>query len=203
MQKTDDEDLLPDVVNLDQIEEGLYLGNLTAATDIKTLSRRGVSHILTVDSKPLPSSITSLAGMSFMYIQDEALGLDSKHRSVVHPNPNTDADYGPVAYKCRNCRLSLISLRSVVDHCPGEAPLWTDSKWSDAQTKPEGCGKGIFTFPIAWMGDVTEPLHGKLHCPKCHAKLGSFSWHEGCRCSCEARIIPAFYFIPSKLDKCL
>lgn len=310
----DDEDLLPDIANLDMIEEGLYLGNLTAATDVTILSNLRVSHILTVDSKPLPASITSLPGMAFMYIEvddmyhedllsyfedvikfikdgqekgnvlvhcyfgmsrsatlvtcflmkkyelsaDEALErvkmkrpcvrpntgflvqlstyeamgwnldnsngqyrlyklhvaaisvmkgdtqeLDSRHQSVVHPDPNTDGAYGPVAYKCRNCRLSLIGVHSVVPHCPSETPLWTDPKWSDRQTKLTFCDKGIFTFPLTWMEDSTKSLQGKLHCPKCQAKLGSFSWHEGCRCSCEARITPAFYFIPSKVDRCL
>ncbi|XP_063862725.1 dual specificity protein phosphatase MPK-4-like isoform X4 [Scylla paramamosain] len=308
-----DDNLLPDTANLDMIEEGLYLGNLTAAIDTKLLGSLRVSHILTVESNPLPTSITSLPGMSFMYIKvddmyhedllsyfedafsfikdgqekgnvlvhcyfgmsrsatlvtcflmkkyklcvaealqrvklkrhcvgpnsgflaqlatyevmgwtldssnvqyglyklqaaarsvmiGETQGLDSKHQSVVHPNPNIDADQGPVAYKCRSCRLSLISLHSLVFHCPGETPLWTDPKWSGRLAKLTLCDKGIFTFPITWMGDLTESMQGKLHCPKCHAKLGSFSWHEGHRCSCEARITPAFYFIPSKLDKC-
>ncbi|KAK8382258.1 hypothetical protein O3P69_015291 [Scylla paramamosain] len=295
-----DDNLLPDTANLDMIEEGLYLGNLTAAIDTKLLGSLRVSHILTVESNPLPTSITSLPGMSFMYIKvddmyhedllsyfedafsfikdgqekgnvlvhcyfgmsrsatlvtcflmkkyklcvaealqrvklkrhcvgpnsgflaqlatyevmgwtldssnvqyglyklqaaarsvmigyvfintvysGETQGLDSKHQSVVHPNPNIDADQGPVAYKCRSCRLSLISLHSLVFHCPGETPLWTDPKWSGRLAKLTLCDKGIFTFPITWMGDLTESMQGKLHCPKCHAKLGSFSWHEG------------------------
>ncbi|XP_045137541.1 dual specificity protein phosphatase MPK-4-like isoform X2 [Portunus trituberculatus] len=308
-----DDDLLPDSANLDMIEEGLFLGNITAAIDTKVLRSLRVSHILTVESRPLPTSITSLPGMSFMFIKvddmhhedllsyfedafnfikdgqekgnvlvhcyfgvsrsatlvtcflmkkyklsvDEALqrvkfkrryvgpnsgflaqlaiyevmrwtlesrnvqyglyklqvaarsvmtggtqGLPSRHQNVVHPNPNIDADHGPVAYKCRSCRLSLISLHSLVSHCPGETPLWTDPKWSDRMAKLTLCDKGIFTFPISWMGDLTKSVQGKLHCPKCHAKLGSFSWHEGRQCSCQATISPAFHFIPSKLDKC-
>ena len=73
----------------------------------------------------------------------------------------------------------MISLHSLVPHCPGETPLWTDPKWSDRMAKLTLCDKGIFTFPMSWMGDLTESMQGKLHCPKCHAKLGSFSWHKG------------------------
>lgn len=76
-------------------------------------------------------------------------------------------------------RSSVISLGSIIHHCPGEMPLWTDAKWSDEVAKLSFCDKGIFTFPISWMSDTTTSLHGKLLCPKCQAKLGSFNWCQG------------------------
>ncbi|XP_050739682.1 dual specificity protein phosphatase MPK-4-like isoform X1 [Eriocheir sinensis] len=285
-----DDDLLPDVVGLDLIEDGLYLGNLTAAVDFPTLRSYRVSHILTVDNQPLPASITSLQGMHFMYINvddmshedllshfedavsfikdgqekgnvlvhcyfgvsrsatlvtcflmkkyklslDEALqrvksrrycigpnpgfleqlalyqtmgwdliednkqyrlyklqvaarsvkkgaslGSDNRLQDITHPDPNTASDCGPVAYKCRSCRLSVICLKSIIPHCPSKTPMWTDAKWTEKEAELTLCDKGIFTFPISWMGDTTQTLQGKLLCPKCQAKLGSFSWCKG------------------------
>jgi dual specificity phosphatase 12 len=35
----------------------------------------------------------------------------------------------------------------------------------------------VFLEPIQWMGDqVVGPLQGKLYCPHCNARLGSFNW---------------------------
>lgn len=35
----------------------------------------------------------------------------------------------------------------------------------------------LFVEPLAWMaGTVTGVVSGKLHCPKCAARLGSFNW---------------------------
>jgi hypothetical protein len=40
----------------------------------------------------------------------------------------------------------------------------------------------------------------KLHCTKCKARVGTWSWAGG-KCSCEAWITPAFQFVKSKLDE--
>lgn len=76
-------------------------------------------------------------------------------------------------------RLSVICLKSIIPHCPSKTPMWTDAKWTEKEAELTLCDKGIFTFPISWMGDTTQTLQGKLLCPKCQAKLGSFSWCKG------------------------
>ena len=40
----------------------------------------------------------------------------------------------------------------------------------------------------------------KIHCIKCKARVGNWSWTDG-KCSCEAWIAPAFQFIKSKIDE--
>ncbi|KAG8228207.1 hypothetical protein J437_LFUL004332 [Ladona fulva] len=55
--------------NLDLVEPGLWLGNLTAATDLDNLESRKITHILTVDSCPLPRKITELSGITTKFIQ--------------------------------------------------------------------------------------------------------------------------------------
>ncbi|XP_071517618.1 dual specificity protein phosphatase MPK-4-like isoform X2 [Panulirus ornatus] len=310
----DFEDELPDIADLNKIEEGLYLGNITAAVEPKVLEKNYISHILTVESKPLPVSITSLPGMAFLYIQvddmanedllshfeeaarfiddgqrkgnvlvhcyfgvsrsatlvtcflmkkykisvDEALQrikskrrcvgpnsgflaqlllyqmmgwnlvennvqyllyklqtaatsliegnrklFEERYQTLVQPDPRTSSSSVPVAYSCRICRSPLIRKDSILPHCQGENPVWSDCKWSGSMHNLPICTKGIFTLPICWMKDTTEILQGKLFCPKCQAKVGTYNWCAGCRCPCEAKITPAFYFIPSKVDKCL
>ena len=45
---------------MSRIEHGLYLGSLEAATDVILLESNAISHIVTVDSVPLPRKITSM-----------------------------------------------------------------------------------------------------------------------------------------------
>lgn len=49
---------------------------------------------------------------------------------------------------------------------------------------------------LAVEDDVPE---GKLLCPKCKARLGSFDW-LGSFCSCGSKIVPAFQLQMSRVD---
>ncbi|XP_041974351.1 dual specificity protein phosphatase MPK-4-like [Aricia agestis] len=57
-----------------------------------------------------------------------------------------------------------------------------------------------FVEPMAWMRGVTSQPGGKLHCPQCDHKIGSFSWVMGCNCPCGQKVAPAFYLVPSKVE---
>ncbi|KAH8315373.1 hypothetical protein KR067_001785, partial [Drosophila pandora] len=56
-------------VSIDEIEPGLFLGNLTAATHMETLRSFKISHILTLDSVPLPQHILEASFLTTKYIQ--------------------------------------------------------------------------------------------------------------------------------------
>ena len=45
---------------MSRIENGLFLGSLEAATDVILLESNAITHLITVDSIPLPRKITSL-----------------------------------------------------------------------------------------------------------------------------------------------
>lgn len=63
------EDISGGPVNLDQIEPGLWLGNVTAAADLPTLEKLAIRSVLTIDSCPLPAHITENPGLRVKYIQ--------------------------------------------------------------------------------------------------------------------------------------
>lgn len=65
---------------------------------------------------------------------------------------------------------------------------------------PETCRLMWFVEPMSWMKDVQNSPQGKLHCPKCANKIGSFSWVMGCKCPCGQKVAPAFYLVPSKVE---
>ena len=48
------------VTKMTRIEKNLYLGSLEAATDVILLESHGVTHVISVDSVPLPRKITSM-----------------------------------------------------------------------------------------------------------------------------------------------
>lgn len=50
---------------------------------------------------------------------------------------------------------------------------------ADDLESAEICTETYFIEPLAWMKDVHKNVQGKLHCPKCSSKLGSFSWIMG------------------------
>lgn len=62
------------------------------------------------------------------------------------------------------------------------------------------CREILFIEPLAWMVDVCKQTQGKLNCPQCQSKLGSFSWINGCVCPCGKNVSPAFYLVPSKVE---
>lgn len=62
------------------------------------------------------------------------------------------------------------------------------------------CKEILFIEPLAWMRDISKQTQGKLNCPKCQSKLGSFTWINSCNCPCGKNVSPAFYLVPSKVE---
>lgn len=54
--------------SVDEIEPRLYLGNCTSARNIKFLKTNLISHILTIDSAPIPNYVCSQASVVNKYI---------------------------------------------------------------------------------------------------------------------------------------
>lgn len=127
------------------------------------------------------------------------------------------------AIKCKNCRYILTPVQDklhdvrtfytgrcmlfdfddILQHHEGKRADWKDPSWvkSVLENRFEvgGCRKGIFVIPSAWMKPHSSP-QGKLLCPKCRNKLGSFSWNQPINCCCGSEFQPAFHIVPSKVD---
>lgn len=94
----------------------------------------------------------------------------------------------------------IVALQSnILPHYANEKLSWKDSKWSSDFSSLQLCLDTIFVEPMSWMS-VCQSESGKINCPKCQSKLGSYSWTMGCQCQCGAKVSPAFYFVPSKID---
>ncbi|CAB3258933.1 unnamed protein product [Arctia plantaginis] len=380
----EDDDLEDIDVNVDLIEDGLYLGNLACARDYKMLEKLQITHILTIDVVPLPRTILDRTNLTFHYVKladvpkedlishlpetnefikqaiadggvvlvhchygvsrsaavvigyimekyglcyEDAFILVKSKRRFVGPNvgfiaqlklfghmgyalnrddprfkqfrlklagqklkqvkilPQLFADLvkpdpglvrekpDPIVYRCKKCRRIVASQCNIIPHLPksvkvelakkgmrpppskltgltcaenGEilleklkslaaqimdiscdescedSPGQSNQQCSDegpsqvldgySETNmvdghiaaradlPEICRLMWFVEPMAWMRDVTHQHSGKLHCPKCLNKIGSFSWIMGCKCPCGQKVAPAFYLVPSKVE---
>lgn len=63
------------------------------------------------------------------------------------------------------------------------------------------CTRTFFVEPMNWMlKEVTNNVEGKLYCPSCKSKIGSFNWAMSSKCPCGKKIWPAFYLVPSKIE---
>lgn len=87
-------------------------------------------------------------------------------------------------YACRKCRTVLFGQDNMED------PPHTPSAHSFSRRKRltiNGCNTSIchsifLTDGLSWMGD-TQAAEGKLMCPKCSTKVGTWQW-SGAQCSC-------------------
>ncbi|XP_044752831.1 dual specificity protein phosphatase MPK-4 [Coccinella septempunctata] len=280
-------------ISVDLIEPNLYLGGLAAAKDVVTLGKLKITHILTIDTCPLPRQIRELKGLTIKFVQlsdqpkedllsyfDETqrfieegvckgnvlvhcyFGVSRSatvviayvmktynltyvdafqrvklKRSIVYPNHgfvsqlqlyeqmNYTIDKNYMHYKI--FRLSLAADRfkkikilpqNFIDCIKGDPGLVRsqpetnvyrckkcrrvlagESNLITHENENQVCRKTFFIEPLEWM-NVAQIPEGKLYCPKCKNKLGSFNWIMSCQCPCGRQIAPAFYLNPCKVD---
>eukprot|EP00644_Phytophthora_capsici_P004567 jgi/Phyca11/527418/estExt2_fgenesh1_pm.C_PHYCAscaffold_190056 len=90
---------------------------------------------------------------------------------------------------CRKCNYVLCTTRNQLSHT------------SPDSASGSSCAV-IFVEPMQWM--TKEPSFvrnndGKLLCPSCRAKLGSWNW-IGVKCNCKRFVSPAFQLVPSRIQ---
>lgn len=85
------------------------------------------------------------------------------------------------AYRCRMCRLPLFSSEAINYHQQAvHKHSQRGNKAKDAN--PKGCSSHFLAEPMEWMR--TDDVQGKINCPQCDARLGSYHW-SGAQCSCK------------------
>lgn len=68
------------------------------------------------------------------------------------------------------------------------------------ENEPKVCTKTFFVEPMTWMKEVVHNVEGKLYCPSCKGKIGSFNWAMASKCPCGAQVSPSFYLVPSRIE---
>ncbi|RUS16415.1 protein-tyrosine phosphatase-like protein [Jimgerdemannia flammicorona] len=130
--------------------------------------------------------------------------------------------------RCKKCRRKLVHSDNIVEHQPGKGQtafsyfkrdgnlsITEATTTNDPITMPNAplnpllaqlasqastCSS-YFIEPMEWIpGLDSEEIEGRINCPKCAAKLGSYNW-AGAQCSCGRWIIPAFTIHRKQVDE--
>uniref|UniRef100_A0A5S6QW09 protein-tyrosine-phosphatase n=1 Tax=Trichuris muris TaxID=70415 RepID=A0A5S6QW09_TRIMR len=96
-----------------------------------------------------------------------------------------------VLFRCRGCRRPLFTNRALLEH----TFLGSQGK----STNRNVCSLSNFVNPVEWMNQNIGIQQGKIHCPRCSARLGSFRW-AGLQCGCGHWVIPGFSVQKCKVD---
>ncbi|VDQ00463.1 unnamed protein product [Trichobilharzia regenti] len=131
----------------------------------------------------------------------------------------------PATFKCKKCRRVLFNSNQLRAHQkPGKTPNINFSNSSlksstrgdvddvaqvssvlisgiTLNDSPVQCDKDeLFCDPLDWTQQFTSEVEGKLYCPGCNTKVGSFNWC-GEPCVCGTWVVPAFHFIRNHIDR--
>lgn len=79
-----------------------------------------------------------------------------------------------------DCYRRVVSTAdNLLPHVRNEKLSWKDNKWSSDYSALDLCQQTLFIEPLKWIDSVLQSESGKILCPKCRAKLGSFNWIMG------------------------
>lgn len=150
----------------------------------------------TLDADFAPYKLYRLKKLS-QIVKDVRL-VPSSYCELIKADPGlTSTRPNPNVYKCKKCRRVLCTVNNTLVHNRGQKFTW---KASSEPLTATPCTEKIFLEPLAWMREVRTATSGKLTCPRCSFKLGSYSWVDYCVCTCGTKIFPFFYVNPSKID---
>ncbi|KAK6526953.1 tyrosine protein phosphatase yvh1 [Arthrobotrys megalospora] len=128
--------------------------------------------------------------------------LANKAPTINHYGEDEAKEGGEMELKCRKCRRTLALSHSFVDHYAASPPVTSSSRLLAAVGMNKNNCQHHFLDPVVWMKPELEKgeMEGKLECPKCSAKVGSYAWH-GMKCSCGIWVTPAISLAKSKIDE--
>jgi len=98
-------------------------------------------------------------------------------------------------FACKKCRTIIFNDFDLINHQQGGGNLFRGKREYGARTAD--C-TSYFLDEMPWMGSCLE-TEGKLFCPKCCGKIGSWVWN-GTQCSCGAWCVPAFQVMKARVD---
>ncbi|EGX54345.1 tyrosine protein phosphatase yvh1 [Orbilia oligospora] len=164
---------------------------------------------LDIYSENLEQAIQNLddvpAYQRYLYRKEVELSrLAHKAPTINHYGEDESKEGSDMQLKCRKCRRTLALSSSFVDHYAASPPVASSSR--DRILNAVGINKNNcqhhFLDPIVWMRPELEKgeMEGKLECPKCSSKIGSYAWH-GMKCSCGIWVTPAISLAKGKVDE--
>jgi len=130
--------------------------------------------------------------------------------AAVVEEPSTSVTREPdptkTRYCCRKCRTMLFGDDDLEDppHAPSEHDFSRRKRGSGAGTSNGTCQSYFLKAGLegyGWLdtGSASGAAEGRLACPRCYAKVGTYHWH-GAQCSCGTWVVPALQVPRSRVD---
>ena len=106
--------------------------------------------------------------------------------------------------RCKKCRTALAASQGFILHIPASGAQQYGAPrngMSFTSSLSPHCMQ-YFMEPVIWMKPELEKglLQGKFGCPRCNAKIGSYSWKGG-KCSCGKWVTPAIEIQRARVDE--
>lgn len=138
--------------------------------------------------------------LSSGHSKDMILGIDPEQMM----SKDVPAPPSVLKIRCKRCRRALIYPENVIEHDSGKGQAAFNYRKRDhafpRNNHQEETCSSYFIEPMSWIEGIEDgSLEGKIDCPKCHTKLGSYSW-RGSQCSCGTWVTPAFMVHRAKVD---
>ncbi|XP_013782443.2 E3 ubiquitin-protein ligase RNF180-like isoform X1 [Limulus polyphemus] len=113
-------------------------------------------------------------------------------------------------FKCKKCRRILFCGEIVVNsHCESESFAENTVILQSEGFHPTCNSDTVWYLKEEnlqdWMIEQIDQgdwIKGKLTCPKCHGRIGSFDFVCGFKCYCEKFVLPPVHVVKSKVDYC-
>lgn len=107
-------------------------------------------------------------------------------------------------YACRKCRTVVFENSCLAEHEVSQQSI-SYRKMSKDRTRTAASCTSYFLDEAKseWIRETAcrDVYEGKLDCPKCETRLGTFNW-AGSQCSCGTWVTPSLKIIKSKIDVC-
>jgi len=119
--------------------------------------------------------------------------LDSSNSPKEDTTTNDEPSIPTIKYACKICRCILFCQNDLENppHEKGRMKKDYSNKFTTRSCESMFLAKPIFT--------MNNDNVGKLNCPKCSAKIGSWNW-SGAQCSCGSWVTPAIQILSSRVD---
>lgn len=118
---------------------------------------------------------------------------------------NNDDNNVKLQLLCRICRQVLVTGNDILIHEPGSGQASFSWRKRDQNISKNGNMNLCNVYFIErqdWMEGIDDEtiVSGKINCPKCKSKLGSYNW-SGMQCSCGKWYSPAFSIQKKSVDE--
>ena len=130
---------------------------------------------------------TPVQAPSFEDEEKEKEEQEKKNDDKVDPN---------TVFRCPQCRTPLFKGSDIIPHEATKVRKFSRKRQQFA-SKENGC-QSYFIEKPDWL-DATGRMSDTIYCPKCHLKIGHFSW-IGQQCSCGEWVKPSFQIPKSRVD---